>query len=202
MADDDVNSIPTYEEICEWGRTAAANIDQGRWLIGDLALEVDKRYGKNTVADFAKQINVPVNRVKEYRTTCKFWQNSVRTDILDNNPVITYTHMRKAMRFKDVSIARRFIDECAGNAWTVERAGIEIKARLGEPVPPMNVLNVIARIEHVSIHTGDFPRAVIVFDEGVDVFALQRCQGMVVQVVVKAEETKEAQHPAPLVGVA
>jgi hypothetical protein len=77
----------SWEELCDEGRELVAAGDGGKWKMGDLAIEVQKEYGKNRIAEFAKEVNAPVSRVREYRTVCKFYpKNSARDEILEHNP--------------------------------------------------------------------------------------------------------------------
>lgn len=132
----------TYEEICELGRQAAANIDSGRFLIGDLALQVKKEYGRDTVGKFAKEIGIPKARAQEYRRVCEFWDKSQRTQLFETyQGMVNYTHLRDAMRLKNNLDAYLFIEECGNNGYTVEQAAVELKKRLGKPVPPPKLMD-------------------------------------------------------------
>lgn len=128
------------------GLQAHEDMDAGRWRIGDLALLIGKQYGEHRIEDFAKSIKVEVGRVKEYRTVCHFWQKSVRTDILEACPNATYSHLRIAMRLKNLQAAMDFVDECSANDWTAEFARLELNKRLGKPVPPRRLLDGQAKL--------------------------------------------------------
>lgn len=120
-----------YAQSVEMGRTCQRNQDQARWIIGDLACFVETEYGENRLSQFADDINVPFERVEEYRTMCRFWEFPVRAEFSELSTV-TYSHMRVAKAFKDVETARSFLLECVENAWTVRDARMEANRRLGK----------------------------------------------------------------------
>lgn len=141
-----------FEILCERGLEAAENIDKGRWTIGDLALQVKKIYGRDTVGKFATRINVPKLRVSEYRSMSDFYPESMRKRIFEQYPpgLITYTHLRTARRLKDPVAVIAFIDECASNAWTCEVADVTLTKRLKpETVIPKKLLDGLGFIRDI-----------------------------------------------------
>jgi hypothetical protein len=151
----------SWEELCERGRLAQQDMDKGRWTIGDDALTVRKRYGFDKLGDYAREINMPTERVQEYRTTCAYYQKSVRTDFLADNPTLTYSHLRAAMRFKDIEESLSFLEKAAMACWTVETARIEVAQALGQtkPTPPL-IASKFCRITGTSGQFGvifEFP---------------------------------------------
>lgn len=132
--------IIDLEEYIGRGLQAAADIDRGKWTIGDDAVDINAKYGRyngHVLADYAKGINLPVDRVAEYHGVCKFFPKSARAEYLESNPAITYTHLRDAKRLKDYGKAMAFLDQCSAEAWSVEKARIELQRTLGKPVPPI-----------------------------------------------------------------
>jgi hypothetical protein len=132
----------SYEALCDMARSAAASLDTGRFLIGDIALDVTKDYGNNSIAQFAKDVNIPVGRVREYRTVCKFYEIQHRQKLLSENPTLSYSHLRAAMRLKDIRAATAFLEAAAVNAWTVEQTGVKLLETLGKPTPVMKLLDI------------------------------------------------------------
>lgn len=120
-----------YEILCEQGRLAAEEMDKGRFVVGDLACEVETRYGAHLIDDFAREINVGKSSVKAYRTVCRFYEPSTRVAFLANNPRITYTHMRHAMRLQSVDAAYAFLNEASANGYTTDESAHHIAERLG-----------------------------------------------------------------------
>lgn len=137
-----------FESLCSEGMDAAADIDKGRWRLGDLACQVKTEYGRDMIGKFASRINVPKARVAEYRRVATFYPEKLRGQLFDDYPdgLITYTHMRDAMRFKELDKALAFIEECAVNTYTTDHAAVEIQKRLGRPVPPPKLLDGLAHV--------------------------------------------------------
>lgn len=141
----EVLNTKTWDILCEQGRIAAIHIDEGRWSLGELALMVGKSYGDDALGEFAREVNVPKKRMTQYRTVCNFWcpawEKSTRVDFLEERETITYTHMRDAMRFKDLKRALAWLGEVAANGWTTDQAAFVLSERLGvvksEPAPKL-----------------------------------------------------------------
>ena len=140
------DSILPIETLYEMGRTAAQNIDTGRYTIGDLCNLIETHYRGHEVEEFARQINVPFKRVYEYKRVCDFYEPSARAEYLEANPSITYSHLRLAMKFKDYDQAMDFLDDASAGAWTVDQAIREYTERVGKRVPPTRAVDVDAVI--------------------------------------------------------
>ncbi len=132
----ELTNADSWDVICEAGRAAQTNMDEARWIIGDLALAVKKQYREDRLKDFADEINVERARVKEYRTVCRFYEKAARASFLADRPNLTYSHLRDAMRLSDPDRAYAFLEEAAANTWTVGTARLKLQERLGKPVPP------------------------------------------------------------------
>jgi len=132
-----------WESIVSAGIEAQNSMDGGRWIIGDLALLVQKEYGQGSVEAFAKDIKVELPSVRSYRTVSAFWhrENSTRVEILSTLPNLSWSHFRTAMQLKDVSAATAFLHHAAANDWSVEGCRLELKRRLGKPAPAVKLLD-------------------------------------------------------------
>jgi len=119
-----------WDVVCETGRLAAAQLDEGRWILGDLALLVDKQYGEDKMGDFARECQVPKKRIYEYRQVCSYWEMSVRADLWEM-PTVTYSLMRLAMRLDSIDDARRFVERTASKGYTIDKAGYVMGRLLG-----------------------------------------------------------------------
>jgi hypothetical protein len=118
-----------------------ADLDGRKWSLGDLARLLGKRYGKDIIGTFAAEINMEKARLAEYRRTCAFWLKDDREALLMECRLLTYTHLRDAMRLKDLNDARAFLLRANDNEWNVEQARIELDKLLGKPVPPLTLLD-------------------------------------------------------------
>jgi hypothetical protein len=140
-----------WDVVCETGRLAASQLDEGRWILGDLALLVDKQYGEDKMGDFAKECQVPKKRIYEYRQVCGYWGSSVRADLWEL-PTVTYSLMRLAMRLENVDEARRFVERTASKGYTVDKAHYVMGRLLGlagkRKRRPKKLADFVATYEH------------------------------------------------------
>lgn len=126
----------TYDLVVNAGIAARENLDNGRYIIGDLAVHLRKQYGEDTVGRFAEAINCRTASVREYRRICAFWSRPVRRELFEEMPSISYSILRDSIRFKDTGKALDFLRKCADNDWKCERAHIEANKLLGDTGTP------------------------------------------------------------------
>lgn len=107
----------TWEELVSSGVSAREAKDNSQWLLGDLALQVEKNYGKDSIGKFGGDIGVNKNTLQRYRTVSKIWKPSERIDILSHRH-----HMVLASREDRLE----WIERAADSMWSVE----ELKIRL------------------------------------------------------------------------
>lgn len=176
----------TWDRLCEMGRDAREHIDAGRWVIGDLALEVDKAYGENRIEEFAKEIQISTGRVMEYRTVCRFWQSSVRAELLEL-PSVTYSHLRVAMRLKDLDKAADFVRDCAADLLTVEAVRLRMNEALGKPTPARKLIDFVGVVRQVETQ-GDCAVFVIQAAPGVNLLKAMDVDGQTVRVKLYEED--------------
>jgi hypothetical protein len=86
----DINTRPglDWEELISAGIEARQASDQTRWKLGDLALQVDSRYGEHTLEQYAKSIGVPYDSLRRYRDISKAYEAATRVASL------SWTHHR------------------------------------------------------------------------------------------------------------
>lgn len=175
-----------YEACINLGIVAREKNDSARWLIGDLAQLVHKEYGRNRIGEFAKKINEPVDRVKEYRTVSAFWQRAVRADFLGVE-ALSYSHFRVAKRLKDMALALAFLNEAATKGWTVEATRLVLNERLGKPPVPVRLLDAEATVSDWD-RSG---RLAFCLEPGVDLMTLDKLTaGLRVRLVVMEGESE------------
>jgi len=127
-----------FEEMIALGQVHRENLDTGRWILGDLALAVSKKYGADNLGRFANETNIGKKSLQDYRAVSAFYDLSVRAEFssIEN---LSYSHFKAAMRFKNLDAACAFLIECADKTYTVDLAQIEISKRLGKPVNPPKI---------------------------------------------------------------
>lgn len=136
-----VIDVTSWEQLADAGRRAADDMDRGRFTIGLLALEVEKDYGNDSIGKFAVDIHVEKDRVQDYRGVCAYYEKSIRTGILTECPNLRFSHFKVAKRFGDLASSLAFLREANDNAWSCELTRIKAIERLGQPTPPMKLLD-------------------------------------------------------------
>lgn len=136
----DINSLASWDELCEAGRISVGDMDKLRWYQGALANRVVYLFVRNpadenamykTLKEFAKEINAPYKTVAQRRQMEAFYPVSTRVGFLKARPNLTYTHLRHAMRLDDVSLAYAVLETASAQGWTADQTGYEIGKLLG-----------------------------------------------------------------------
>jgi hypothetical protein len=127
----------TFDLVVNAGIAARESLDQGRYVIGDLACHVKKKYGEDQLGIFAADIHCKAASVREYRRVCAFWLRPVRAELFDAMPGLSYSMLRDARRLGDTARALDFLRKCNDEGWKCERASIEIDKLLGKETPEM-----------------------------------------------------------------
>jgi len=125
------------------GLNAAADEETSRWRLAHLAAQMERAHGKAVI----KELALRGNRHKCYIYECEqvFVFYGIGNILeLTANRAVTYSHMRDAMRVfrklhpghENVDTARdeslHFLGHVADNLLTVEQAGLELKALVGD----------------------------------------------------------------------
>lgn len=126
-----------FQQAVAAGDNVAEQGSKGKFTLGYLACLVDKAYGENRIGEFADGVRMPVKRIEEYRTLCRYYQRSVWTDFSSRCPYPLYTHYVIAMQFDDVDNSLAFLERVDAKKWNCAATRIELKKLLGKPVPPM-----------------------------------------------------------------
>lgn len=134
-------AVEAGQDIMEQAVAAGDNVaeqgSKGKFVLGYLACLVDKRYGENRIAEFADGVRMPVKRIEEYRTLCRYYQRSVYTEFSNRCPYPLYSHYVMAMQFDDIENSLAFLEKVDTKKWKCGETKIEIKKLLGKPIPPM-----------------------------------------------------------------
>jgi len=113
-----------YEELCERGRIYQQDLDNGRYAIGELALQVTNTYGKSQLSHFATMINISKSSCYDYRMVSAWLRDNPQCGKFRDEPTLTWSHLKMAARIKDVKEAEKFLNQCADDALTIEQAGL------------------------------------------------------------------------------
>ena len=123
--------IMDYEELCNSCREMIEDMDRRRWLIGDTALEIETRYGDKTMESFARDIGANQSTVKGYKRVAKFYPPEFRGNLFGDNPNLTYTFYRDALRLETLELATEWLAEVSGEGWSADEAARKLTERLG-----------------------------------------------------------------------
>ena len=127
-----IENVPDdWEALASAGREVMQHMDTGRWLAGDLALRVEKRYGTDALGKYAADIGIAQRAtLKAYRQVAARYEKEIRIAF----PALSWSHYRAALRAKDD--AELFLVQAQDNGWPVAELNRAIAAAIGAPVPP------------------------------------------------------------------
>jgi hypothetical protein len=130
-----IEQVPDdWEALASAGREVMQHMDTGRWLAGDLALRVEKKYGTDALGKYASDIGIASREtLKQYRQVSARYQSDTRVAF----PALSWTHFRDAMRAKDD--AELWLVQAQDNGWPVAELTRQIAAAIGARVPPVKL---------------------------------------------------------------
>jgi len=70
---------PEWEALISEGMEAREKRDDSQWTLGDLALQVEKSYGKDAIGKFSYAISIEKKTLMNYRTVAKKFNPETRT---------------------------------------------------------------------------------------------------------------------------
>jgi hypothetical protein len=109
-----------FEDICEMGREAMDMRKISNIIIGQLALEVDNRYGEDAIGAFAKEIALNKSTVEQYRWVAKAFPGLTAYNGL------SYTHFRLAAGTQE---PQEWIEKATENNWNSAQLKAKIEGR-------------------------------------------------------------------------
>lgn len=131
IAPEVIETLESWEELADAGRAVLSDMDTGRWLAGDLALRVEKKYGTDALGQYATDIGIASkSTLKDYRAVAARYEKDARAAF----PALSWSHYRTALRAKDD--AELFLVQAQDNGWPVAELARQIAAAIGKPVPP------------------------------------------------------------------
>lgn len=143
----------SWEEFVSRGLEAREALDNHQWLLGDLAIEVIKDYGKDTIGKYAYAIGVMKKTLQGYRTVSNRFPKEIRRKYRK----LSFSHFRNVTSLEQ---PEAWLIQADDNDWSVEKLGVEIKSAYGDisdegvPDPPPKVFRCPEcnqwRLENVS----------------------------------------------------
>ena len=104
-----------YEDAVSEGKKVAAAIERNRWRLGEIAANLEPRYGENTLEKFGEAIGLSYDTVREYRQVYLAWKDEntgrpafsvgkelakhpQKAEVIKREPKITKRRARQIMR--------------------------------------------------------------------------------------------------------
>lgn len=124
-----------FEDIAGIGADITDLDTLQRFFLGDCARLVDTHYGEGRIKEFAKRAKRATQTIYAYRDVAAFYPTEARRVWL-NEPVLSWSHLRDAMRLGTLTLANDMLERAASECWSVDLMSIEIKKILGQTVRP------------------------------------------------------------------
>jgi hypothetical protein len=136
IAPEVIESLVSFEEIADAARLVAADLDTGRFTLGDIANRCARVYGRDSLGQLATEIRVAKRQTLfEYAKVAARFEVSARAEFVEAG--LTFSHFRAAVRAKDD--AELWLARAADENWNVAEMARAIAAAIGKPVPPRKV---------------------------------------------------------------
>jgi hypothetical protein len=133
---DVIESLSTWEELADAGRTLALDLDAGRFALGDVGARCASVYGDDSLGKLAADIGLArAHTFREYVRVARAYQPVIRVTYLEAG--LNWSHFREALRAKDD--AELFLARAADDGLTVAALAREIAAAIGARVPPVKL---------------------------------------------------------------
>jgi hypothetical protein len=139
---------PSLDELKERGALAREVKDGAQWLLGEIAGEVDARYGTSAIAEWAIGVGIGKSSAYRYGYVTERWRQagfSTYAEISEAFPALSWTHFDAAAgrthNPPSIDDALAFLRLASDEGWSCEQARRE--ARGVKSGKPPQVLQVI-----------------------------------------------------------
>ncbi|MGH2830455.1 MAG: hypothetical protein ACRDJM_08215 [Actinomycetota bacterium] len=106
-------SAGDWGRLVEEGRSARFAADGGRWRIGQLAGQVEKRYGAGSLLRFAEEIGESYSTVRRYRWVASRYESATRFRF----PSLSFSHYQAVAKLAD---RERWLAKAERGGWSVD----------------------------------------------------------------------------------
>lgn len=128
---DDANHQRDFFEDVAMIATDITDLDTlQRFFLGDAAALISACYSENRLGEWAKRIKRSSSTIYEYRQVARFYPSEARKQWI-TEPVISWSHMRYAMRMDTLEAALEVLEEASALCWSVDKTAMQIKERKG-----------------------------------------------------------------------
>jgi hypothetical protein len=151
IAPEVIESLSTWEELADAGRTLALDLDAGRFALGDVGARCATVYGDDSLGKLAADIGIARSHTfREYVRVSRGYGLITRGTFQEAG--LSWSHFREALRAKDD--AEIWLSRAADDGLTVAALAREIAAAIGARVPPRLLYSgeaVVLAVEGYSI---------------------------------------------------
>lgn len=129
----------SWEETVSLGIEARTMKDFSQWLLGRLAMAVEKEYGTDAVGRFAREIGVRKSSLLVYRWVVKQFEKFRNPKHLPDTH-LPFTAYQVAAGTEN---PQAWIEKAADNDWSVEQLAVEIKKEKNPNYEPKKKKTVV-----------------------------------------------------------
>lgn len=108
-----------WESLISDGLNAREERDGSQWKLGDLALEIEKGYGEDTIGKYASEIGIVKKTLMNYRTVSARFTSEVRK----HHAKLSYSHFVAASGLTE---PLAWLEKANDNNWSIEMMRREI----------------------------------------------------------------------------
>jgi hypothetical protein len=166
LAPEVIESLSTWEELADAGRTLALDLDAGRFALGDVGARCATVYGDDSLGKLAADIGIARSHTfREYVRVARAYQPVIRATYLEAG--LNWSHFRIALA--DAERAEYWLAKAADDVLSVAALAREIKIATGKPVPPLKLYEGVG-VVYITKSLGPY----IVLETAGDLIAGQR----------------------------
>jgi hypothetical protein len=131
----DVDAVgDEWETLVSAGQTIVEAHDRNRWALGDLGRKCERRYGEQSLAQYAAAINVRPKTMYDYTACAAFYDRDERAAF----PTLTWSHYRVALRAEDRALL--WLARAADEGWSVDALGDALREASGDAPRPRKLI--------------------------------------------------------------
>jgi hypothetical protein len=144
---DVIETLSTWEELADAGRTLALDLDAGRFALGDVGARCATVYGDDSLGKLAADIGIArAHTFREYVRVSRGYGLVTRATFQEAG--LSWSHFREALRTKDD--AELWLSRAADDGLNVADLARQIAAAIGKPVPPVKLAEFEAVVHDYS----------------------------------------------------
>lgn len=131
-----------WQDLVDAAQAIMEAHDRDRWVLGDLAARVERRYGESSLKAYADAIACRSSTLYDYHRVSLFYEPEHREQF----PALTWSHYREAMRAGNLAAALAWLIQAHDNTWPIAEMHRQMNGVLGKPIPPQKLIECQARI--------------------------------------------------------